>query len=645
MSDAAFDAVAGPPDEAALRETIRQRVEAAGTSFYWAMRLLPQERRDGMYAVYALCREVDDIADGDRPAALKLAALAAWRDEIEALYAGRPRQLVARALHEPVAALPAAPARISSPSSTAWRWTRASDIRAPDLADARPLLRPRRERGRPSLGACLRRCERRPPTASPTRSAARCSSPTSCATSTRTPRAAGSICRARSSIATAFATPIRWRCCAIRHCRRSAATSRRSPSAHFAEADAAMAQCRRRAMRPAAVMGAVYHATLRALLRGDWRDPAARVSLSRTAQALAGAAPRSGMSGRSNDGRCTSSAPASPGSPRRSRWRHAGRPVRLYEASAPCRRALPLLFRRRARLPHRQRQSSAALRQPPRAGAISSGSARATRSRDRDEAAFPFVDRDDRRALDVAAEPRRVAVVDLPARRGESRTRVLSIISQRWRCAAPAATATVAEALDRDSAAVSPAVGAARRRRAEHRRRRGLGAAVLARPARDPRPRRRGLPAAGAARRAVGELCRSGARDFAPARRRDPLRRAAARARLRRGSRRQPCVRRGSVELGSEDDVILAVPAPVAARLVPGLIVPDDLSRRSSTRISASRHRRRIAAVRRRHRRHRGVGVPQARGAVGDGQRRRPDRRPPGRGAAPDAVARRGAGL
>ena len=66
------------------------------------MRLLPRDRRHGMYAVYAFCREVDDIADGDRPVAHKLAALAAWRDEIEALYAGRPRHLVARALHEPV---------------------------------------------------------------------------------------------------------------------------------------------------------------------------------------------------------------------------------------------------------------------------------------------------------------------------------------------------------------------------------------------------------------------------------------------------------------------------------------------------------------------------------------------------------------
>ena len=40
---------------------------------------------------------------------------------------------------------------------------------------------------------------------------------------------------------------------------------------HFAEAEAAMAQCSRRAMRPAAVMGAVYRAALVRLRRRGWR--------------------------------------------------------------------------------------------------------------------------------------------------------------------------------------------------------------------------------------------------------------------------------------------------------------------------------------------------------------------------------------
>src|SRR6201997_5091779 len=102
MSDAALHADADQLGEDALRENIRHRVEAAGTSFYWAMRLLPRDRRNGMYAIYAFCREIDDIADGDRPVEHKLAQLARWRGEIEALYGGCPRHLVARALIRPV---------------------------------------------------------------------------------------------------------------------------------------------------------------------------------------------------------------------------------------------------------------------------------------------------------------------------------------------------------------------------------------------------------------------------------------------------------------------------------------------------------------------------------------------------------------
>ena len=37
-------------------------VQAAGSSFYGAMRTLPKDRRDAMFAIYAFCREIDDIA-------------------------------------------------------------------------------------------------------------------------------------------------------------------------------------------------------------------------------------------------------------------------------------------------------------------------------------------------------------------------------------------------------------------------------------------------------------------------------------------------------------------------------------------------------------------------------------------------------
>ena len=72
----------------ALRGQIRDKVAAAGTSFYWAMRLLPEARREAMYAIYAFCREVDDIADSEASAEDKRIALDEWRLEIDAVFAG-----------------------------------------------------------------------------------------------------------------------------------------------------------------------------------------------------------------------------------------------------------------------------------------------------------------------------------------------------------------------------------------------------------------------------------------------------------------------------------------------------------------------------------------------------------------------------
>lgn len=87
---------------AADRDEIARRVKAASTSFYWAMRLLPPDRREAIFAVYAFCREVDDIADGDLPLAEKKRALQEWRSEIARLYAGAPTLLTTRALAGPV---------------------------------------------------------------------------------------------------------------------------------------------------------------------------------------------------------------------------------------------------------------------------------------------------------------------------------------------------------------------------------------------------------------------------------------------------------------------------------------------------------------------------------------------------------------
>ncbi len=92
-----------PTDKAALDRLVESVVRRSGTSFYWGMRVLSPERRRAMYAVYAFCREVDDIADGDLPAASKAARLDDWADEIGRLYRSRPTEPIARALAAPVA--------------------------------------------------------------------------------------------------------------------------------------------------------------------------------------------------------------------------------------------------------------------------------------------------------------------------------------------------------------------------------------------------------------------------------------------------------------------------------------------------------------------------------------------------------------
>jgi squalene synthase HpnD len=52
------------------------------------MRILPRGQREAMFEIYAFCRAVDDIADDPGPREGRLAALATWRGDIAALYAG-----------------------------------------------------------------------------------------------------------------------------------------------------------------------------------------------------------------------------------------------------------------------------------------------------------------------------------------------------------------------------------------------------------------------------------------------------------------------------------------------------------------------------------------------------------------------------
>jgi presqualene diphosphate synthase len=82
-------------------DTLPNTSRASGSSFYAAMRILPQTQRDAMFAIYSFCRQVDDIADSPGPRDERLKQLATWRSDIDALYAGHPTVLT-RDLAQPM---------------------------------------------------------------------------------------------------------------------------------------------------------------------------------------------------------------------------------------------------------------------------------------------------------------------------------------------------------------------------------------------------------------------------------------------------------------------------------------------------------------------------------------------------------------
>jgi len=65
--------------------------QASGSSFYAAMRLLPPAERAAMFAIYAFCRVVDDVADEPGPTPdERRAELDRWRADVGGLFAGSP---------------------------------------------------------------------------------------------------------------------------------------------------------------------------------------------------------------------------------------------------------------------------------------------------------------------------------------------------------------------------------------------------------------------------------------------------------------------------------------------------------------------------------------------------------------------------
>ncbi len=76
----------------------QEKAAKSGSSFYYSFLFLPPEQRRAIMALYAFCREVDDIVDECSDPFVAKAKLDWWRQEIESVFSGTPEHPVGRAL-------------------------------------------------------------------------------------------------------------------------------------------------------------------------------------------------------------------------------------------------------------------------------------------------------------------------------------------------------------------------------------------------------------------------------------------------------------------------------------------------------------------------------------------------------------------
>lgn len=257
-------------------DAVEGLVLRSGTSFYRGMRVLPPERRHAMYAIYAFCRIVDDIADENGPLAEKLDNLAGWRARVAGLYRGVSDCPVTRVL---VAAIARFDLREDDFAAVidGMRMDAETVIVAPDLA-ALDLYCDR-------VAAAVGRLSVRAfgdASAEADRVAfhlGRALQLTNILRDIKEDAGRGRLYLPAEYLDQAgvprdpqgaLASPALPLVCA-----RLAADA----EGHFREARASMAKCDPAAMKPARLMGATYAAILDCLVKSKWRDPSVRIGL------------------------------------------------------------------------------------------------------------------------------------------------------------------------------------------------------------------------------------------------------------------------------------------------------------------------------------------------------------------------------
>lgn len=79
-------------------EYCQDKTAKSGSSFYYSFLFLPPDKRRAITALYAFCREVDDVVDECSDAGVARTTLNWWRGQVAEIYGGKPQHPVALAL-------------------------------------------------------------------------------------------------------------------------------------------------------------------------------------------------------------------------------------------------------------------------------------------------------------------------------------------------------------------------------------------------------------------------------------------------------------------------------------------------------------------------------------------------------------------
>ncbi len=252
------------------------RVAKAKTSFAAGMAALPAPRRDAMHALYAFCREVDDIADDGPTEPQRRAGLTAWRQRIDALFARDVAdEAISRALLPAVAAFKLQ-AQDFLDIIDGMEMDAGTPIVAPDMATLDLYC----DRVASAVGRASVRIfgDAGPAALRVAHHLGRALQLTNILRDLHEDGLRGRFYLPREILAR-HGVPSQL--AALTHpdlprvCREVAALAEN----HFAEAWRAMRAADRVAMTPARLMGGYYAAILRRLIAADWRDMKVRVSL------------------------------------------------------------------------------------------------------------------------------------------------------------------------------------------------------------------------------------------------------------------------------------------------------------------------------------------------------------------------------